>query len=121
MNCNRCGATNQMGKFCNCCGNELNMPSVGSITIVRKKQFGGIMPFDIKVDNIMLGQVNNGETKTFPIYYGEHLLRIECAYDCGALSFILNDNQRNITFECSSKAGFDPTKRVKIEVIGFSK
>ena len=121
MNCNRCGAINQIGKYCSSCGSEIIMPKIGSITIVRKKQFGGMFPFDVKVDNIFIGQVNNGETKTFPLYYGEHLLRVECGFDSGTIALLLNDNQKNITYNCYSKAGINPDKRVQIDVIGFSK
>lgn len=97
------------------------MNNVGSITIERKKQFGGIFPFDIKVDDVFIGQVNNGETKTFPLYYGQHILRIECGIDSGTIALLLNDNQKHITFRCLSKAGINPDKRVKIEVASFSK
>ena len=58
-----------------------NNMQVGSITINRKNQFGSIFPFDVKVDGYFIGQVMNGESKTFPIYYGQHYLLIEHSYD----------------------------------------
>lgn len=121
MNCSKCGATNQVGNFCSSCGNQINNNQIGSITIQRKKQFGGILPFDVKVDNIFLGQINNGETKTFPLYYGEHVLNIYCAYDCGTIGVLINDNQKHINYLAYSKSGVDPNKRVKIDVISYSK
>ena len=122
MNCNRCGALNQIGAFCSNCGNQLFNNQVGSITIERKKQFGGgILPFDVKVDNVFLGQINNGEVKTFPLYYGEHVLTIYCGYDYGTIGVLINDNQKHINYLAYSKSGFDPSKRLKIDVISYSK
>ena len=121
MNCSRCGATNQMGAFCSNCGNQINNNQIGSITIQRKKQFGGIFPFDVKVDNVFLGQINNGETKTFPLYYGEHVLAIFCGCDSGTIGVLINDNQKRINYLAYSKCGMDVSKRVKIDVISFSK
>ncbi len=112
MSCPVCGATLVNGSnFCTQCGNTIaptmnNQPGIGSITIVRPKSFYGCaIAYNVSVNGYLLGKVKNGETKTFPLYYGNQELTIHAGMCHGTTNFVINDTYRNLVFQCPIKMG----------------
>ena len=80
--------------------------NVGSITFIRpKKIMAWAMPVDLFVDGFLIGSVHNGETKTFPIYYGTHTLIAKSGVSETSFQFTVNENQKNLVFDTRLKLG----------------
>ena len=128
MVCNKCGYNNVEGiSYCVNCGTQLVVPvqqpvqqqpvqqqpvqvqgqqPVGSITIIRPDNFVGILvPYSVFVDNYYMGDVANNTQVTFPLYYGNHVVRIDCGMGTGIHQIIINDSQKNLVFQCPMSMG----------------
>jgi hypothetical protein len=130
MVCDKCGYNNAEGlTFCVNCGNQLvvnnqvqqpqqapveqpvqqqvpTQQSVGSITIIRPDNFAGcLVPYSVFVDGYFMGEVSNNSQATFQLYYGSHLVKIECGMGSGVQQIIINDSQKNLVFQCPMSMG----------------
>ncbi len=117
MNCLRCGKVNpDNAMYCTSCGNPLSngqspasqvsQPELGSITIIRPKNFYGcLIAYDVFIDNYYMGQVKNGETKQFQVYYGNHNIVIKQGLNSGSQMVTIHSTQRNFVFNCPLQVG----------------
>ena len=79
---------------------------IGTITLNRPNNFyGSLIPIDIFVDGYLLGSVGNGQTKQFQLYYGAHTLVAKTAYEEATLQINIDNNFRNLYFECGIEFG----------------
>ena len=70
----------------------VGQPQVGSITIIRPDNFVGILvPYSVYVDNYYMGSVGNNSQATFQLYYGSHVVRIDCGMGSGTQQIIINN------------------------------
>ena len=117
MNCPNCGNYNNGTNFCTNCGAQLinannnintniNNNQVGQITFVRPKKFYGMaIKFKLFIDGVQVGELANGSSVSFPIYYGAHRIEVKQHVNYGMKDIIINDYQNNITFTCTVKMG----------------
>lgn len=117
MNCLKCGKSNLDNvMYCTNCGNPISnvqlqtnqvaQPELGSITIVRPKNFYGcLIAYDVFIDNYYMGKVKNGETKQFPVYYGNHNIVIKQGLNSGSQMVTVSSSQRNLVFNCPLQVG----------------
>ena len=92
---------------------------VGSITLTRPSNFVGVLvPFDVFVDGYLLGSLSDGETKTFPLYYGNHFVQIKQGFNSGTQNIVINDNQRNLVFNVVIEMGF-VTNTIRFVFVSF--
>ena len=57
--------------------NVSNVPTNYKLTLHRKKSFvGGMVAFDIYIDNVKVGKIKNGKTVELEITGGEHIISI---------------------------------------------
>ena len=125
MNCLRCGMSNlDNAMYCSGCGNpistnQINGQESGSITIIRPKNFFGcLVAYDVFVDNYYLGQVKNGETKQFLLYYGNHNIVIKHGINSGSQLITISNAQRNLVFECPIQMGI-VTSKILFRLVNF--
>ena len=98
-----------------------NPPGVGTLTIIRPNNFVGcLIPYDVYVDNYLLGTVPNGEQRTFQLYYGSHLVTIKQGLGTGNQQILINDETRNLMFNCPIKMGF-VNNEIEFYLVGSSK
>lgn len=119
MRCPNCGMDNDEGMArCISCGSDAM--NIGSITIQRPNNFFGILiPYDIYVDNVFIGNVANGETKSFPIYLGQHVLTVKQGFNKSEpVNLMISPQQRNLVFNCPIKIGFFVSK-IEVQFINF--
>ncbi len=131
MNCPKCGMYNDdKAVFCTNCGVKMELYKnvnnnvadeqlkVGSITIIRPNNFVGCaIAFSVYVDNYLLGKVANGNTVTFPLYYGTHMVTIKHGFTTTTQQIVINDKQKNLVFNCSVKMGLVKSKII-FEFVG---
>ena len=85
----------------------MNQQGVGSLTITRPSNlYGALVPFDVFVDGYLVGTLANGETKTFPLYYGNHYVQVKQTFGGGSQNIVINDSQRNLVFKALIDFGF---------------
>ncbi len=125
MNCLKCGMSNpDNAMYCTGCGNPLAPNQVsgqetGSITIIRPKSFVGcLVAYDVYADNYYLGQVKNGETMQFPLYYGNHNIVIKHGLNSGSQMIVISNTQRNLVFNCPLQMGL-VTNKILFNFINF--
>jgi hypothetical protein len=118
MNCKNCGNFNSEGNFCIHCGAPLtgtNNPQqyneplkVGSLTINRQSQYyGALIPFDVFVDGVLIGSLKTGESKSFPLYYGNHMLQVKGGMgSSNNIPIVINDMQRNLVYNAKMLVGY---------------
>lgn len=107
MICPNCGMDNDNDRVkCISCGSDAI--NIGSITIQRPSDFVGcLIPFDIFVDNVFIGNVANGETKSFPLYLGGHVLTIKAGFNKSEpVNLMISPQQRNLVFNAKVNMGF---------------
>lgn len=134
MNCQNCGTFNNQGtSFCSNCGvqlvnqtnsvnqinNQVNQSNnqvnqnnkVGQLTIIRRESFIGMaLAFSLYVDGYFVAKIKNGETKTFPIYYGAHRIELKQHMNYGYKDIIINDFKPNAVLTANIKMGFFSNK-----------
>ena len=102
---------NQVGQMNNQVGQMNNQVSqmnnqVGQLTIIRDKNFVGMaIAFKIFVDGVEVGKLKNGETVTYPIYYGQHRVEIKQHMNYGFKDIIIADWKPNVVLHCYVKMG----------------
>ncbi len=129
MICSKCGNNNVEGaNFCTNCASPLNQPpaisanpQTGSITITRPKKFlGCAVPYTVYIDGYLIGTVKNNQSVSFPVYYGNHNIRINCGMGIGESQFVINDEYRHLVFNCPMRLGaFSNT--IDINLVGYQK
>lgn len=98
---------------------QVNNVPVGSITINREKNaLGCLFPFDIYIDNMLVANVTNGKSVQIPVYYGSHLLELKQGLNEGSLQIMINDQQKNLVFNCTMKMGLI-TNTIAINLINY--
>ncbi len=119
MRCPNCGMDNDEGRTkCISCGSDAM--NVGSITIQRPNNFVGcLVPYDIYVDNVFIGNVSNGDTKKFPLYLGTHVLTIKQTLNSSEpVNIMLTPQQRNLVFNCPMKMGLLKNK-IEVQFVSY--
>lgn len=85
-------------------------PGFGTITLFTPPAFiGSVVQFTLELDNMNVGRMGLGETKTFPLPYGCHMFNCKFAISKQQAYFDLNDNQRNVVLEIKSDMGTSMT------------
>ena len=79
----------------------------GTVNVIRQKQFvGSLIPFDVYVDNQYAGSIKNGNTLSFPVYYGNHIISIQTVDKTVNQQILLSDTSRVANIECNCSMGF---------------
>jgi len=115
MYCLGCGCKLDLGtKFCPHCGKEtaLGVPgNNGKINVVREnKVFGFAIPFDVYIDDSLLGKLKNGTTLSCDVPLGVHTIVFKSTEKDVIQEVTLNENQKEVTLEVVPKMGWIAAK-----------
>lgn len=110
MFCLKCGCKIELdSKFCGNCGQptQLGNSSVtGKINVIREnKIFGFAIPFDVYVDDSLLGKLSNGKTLSCNVTLGNHEIRFKSTEDDVVQIVRLTEEQKEVTLEIIPKMG----------------
>ena len=108
MYCLGCGCKLDLeARFCSHCGKETilnNTVVTGKINVVReKKVFGFAIPFDVYVDDSLLGKLKNGTTLACDVPLGNHEIVLKSTEKDVVQGVVLNENQKEVTLEVVPK------------------
>lgn len=82
------------------------MHNMGSITLIRKKQFkGALIPFNVLIDEQVVCTLNQNSQYSFQVPLGYHVVKIRSAEKDVIQEVMLNEQQANICIECECKMG----------------
>lgn len=74
------------------------------LTITREKKFmGWAIPFSVFVDNVKVGEINNGKSLSCQVSVGSHIVLIKCIEKDVTQNIMVNDNHHSV--EVTIKAG----------------
>ena len=82
------------------------MLNMGSITVIRKKQFkGALIPFTVLIDEQVMCTLDQNTQYTFQAPLGYHVVKIRSAEKDVIQEVMLNEQQVNVYIECECKMG----------------
>jgi len=115
MYCLGCGCKIELGaKFCVHCGKPtlLGMSdTTGKINVVREsKIFGFAIPFEVYVDDSLLGTLKKGTTLSCNVELGNHEIMFKSTEKDVVQGVVLNENQKEVTLEIVPKIGLIAAK-----------
>lgn len=110
MYCLGCGCKIELGsKFCTHCGKTTPLGDslvTGKINVVRKsKVFGFAIPFEVYVDDCLLGTLKNGTTLSCDVALGTHEIVFKSTEKDVVQGVFLNESQKEVTLDIVPKMG----------------
>ena len=116
MNCPNCNSKVEKNKsFCPSCGEKL-----GEYTLIvtrTKKAMGFAIPFPIYVDGIKVGDVKNGESITYKLTEGKHMVSINSVETNLEQGIILDNEHKTVEIIFQAKMGIIAAKPKLINII----
>lgn len=115
MYCLGCGYKIELGaKFCSHCGTKTPLGTsevTGKITVIREnKVLGFAIPFEVYVDDALLGTLKNGSMLSSSVTLGMHEIVLKSTEKDVVQGILLNENQKEVTIEIVPKMGLIAAK-----------
>jgi len=115
MYCLNCGCKVELdSKFCGKCGSPTQLGNsnvTGKINVIREnKVFGFAIPFDVYIDDSLLGKLKNGTTLSCDVPLGVHTIVFKSTEKDVIQEVTLNENQKEVTLEVVPKMGWIAAK-----------
>lgn len=82
---------------------DISCYTLGMITITRDSGYADrLRKYKVLLDDVEIGEISNGETKSFEVAPGEHILQLKIDWACSNEVNFAQKNNESLKFEVSS-------------------
>ena len=116
--CSNCGSKIESGNYCTNCGNKINISNDIILNVTRqKKTLGFAVSFTVSVDGIVIGKLKNGETLSYNISPGKHVVNIESVEKNNIQEISVDNNINSVEIIVVAKMGVIAANAKLVEIV----